>query len=402
MEHRPIKTRSGALLQSGTPKKPMVARPLRARGLQLKGVVMATYVLDDPNHFQLDGRTGRDRAVGVYCDVLCYSNIPGMRWRMLPRCMVLQRAGMHDGEIWKPKASTMDITGNELDADGGGNPANFDGDHVLISFVNDNLNEPIIEGAIPHPGLDTGNEESQHRRRVGLRQVDGSPRFYKNHGTYFGVDDNGNWVLDTRYAHDGKLKDDGKEPDPPTDGKGAQTISLPLDAEYTIKFYDMSDPENPEEKVVSEFVKNKWRVKFVDSGLELLVDDENNIIELGEEGSSEKATIDSSLQSELSRIKGDIDLLAEQVTKTRMPLPEFPFPVIFIDMVETFKQPLAYVPGKVTNLRTGNPPGPNHAPLDAAAGDGEYVIQLDPNKAGIYDGGSDVNDTHSDTVKIRS
>lgn len=63
-EFRPIRTGSGTLLQSGIPKRSAPFGLLRARGLLLRGVVTATYVVDDPNH-----PTADDEPVAVYATV---------------------------------------------------------------------------------------------------------------------------------------------------------------------------------------------------------------------------------------------------------------------------------------------------------------------------------------------
>ncbi len=124
MEHKPVKRANGAMFQSGVPTRMLVDQPTRARGLLLRGVVVATYVLDDGTHPQAQG-TNRGGPVAAYCDVITYGSRAGSQTRLVKNCLVLQRrGGLHDGDIWIPKATTKDITGQgNLDRNSGSNSA---------------------------------------------------------------------------------------------------------------------------------------------------------------------------------------------------------------------------------------------------------------------------------------
>lgn len=221
-------------------------------GQLLRGVVVATYVTDDPDHPEAaDGDNDQRIPTAVYCDVLCYTNIPGLRYVALKQVLVAQgHGGLHDGRIWLPKAATVDITGDSLDVDGPTEVGNMDGDHVLIGFLEGNPNEPIILGGVPHPSRDVGNEENPTGRRLRLKLEDGNPNLVKHHGTFHGVETNGDWICDTTFANDGTLLDTDEErtheQPQPTDGKGAQRYRLPPAAEQLIEWVDhTTDPENP-------------------------------------------------------------------------------------------------------------------------------------------------------------
>ena len=148
-----------------------------ATGQLVRGVVVATYVTDDPDHPEApEGDEDQRIPTGVYCDVLCYSSLPGLRYVALRQVMVLQdRGSLHDGRIWKPKAATFDLTGDSLDVDGPTEVGNMDGDHVLIGFIEGNPTEPVILGGVPHPSRDPGNEEKATGRRLRLKLEDGDP-----------------------------------------------------------------------------------------------------------------------------------------------------------------------------------------------------------------------------------
>lgn len=294
----------------------------------LRGVVVATYVIDDPDHPGADGANANGPR-SVYCDVIAYSSLSGMRWRAISQCLVLQdRGGIHDGGAWKPRAATMDITGGTLDPNRGSNPANWDGDHVLIAFIDDALNIPVILGGIPHPNADAGVGESSIRQRLQLRVVDGDPRFLKHHGSHFGIDGDGNWVMDSRFAHDGKLEEDGSEPDPPTDGKGSQVAKLPLEAAHVATLYDMADPDNPVEKVKVTLTKEVWDLKYVDSGLRVYVDDGNGLIELGAQGAGDRLVLESKAKDEHEDIRDKVSTLSNEVEKLRSAVDMYFVPLI--------------------------------------------------------------------------
>lgn len=407
MEHKPIKRANGAMFQAGIPTRRPVSQPTRARGLLMRGVVVATYVVDDDTHPQAQGTT-RGGPVTVYCDVITYGSRAGSQTRLIRNCLVLQRrGGLHDGDIWMPKATTRDITGqNNLDRNVGSNSGYWDGDHVLVGFMDDELSLPIILGGVPHPtadaGVDAQGDAGQYRRRLKLRQVDGHPDFTKHHGSYYGIDAQGNHVVDTRFANDGTLSEFGAEAAPPSDGKGTQEAKLPTGAKWELTLQDMSNPATPAAKATLTVDEDKMHLLF-DGGFELLVDNAGSAINLG--GDGESATVDRLLQDELSRIKGDIDNLKWQLGRHRHPLPEFPVPLTPGDIIETFAQPPLYVvKGQPPiNTRTFEEMTPNNALMDIDAATGEFFgVVTGPSIADVLSGGSDPGNTASDTVKLKS
>lgn len=403
----PVVLRDGTRLQSGLPKRsPGTSRPVA--GLLLRGVVTATYRVDDPSHPYLE--RAPDGPKTVYCDVLCYGNVPGQRFVMVPGCLVMQqRSGLHSGRAWEPRATTKNTVSPELDP-GQGNPADWDGDHVVVAFLDGSQNQPIILGSVTHPRVDVGNEESVVRRRLQLQLADGDPDFVKHHGTTYGITDAGDFSVDTRYAHDGELDDAGKEPVPPTDGSGIQKHDLPLDAEFQVTLWDMSSAGDqgvsgddvPVAKVLVRVNKTELDVQFVDSGLQLYMDDANGLIEIGVKGAGEKVSVDSKIQDELGKRAGDHDTHADEDAAHRHPLPEFPMPLIFGDISETFAQPLIYLPGQPpVNVRTGGEATPGSAPMDKDAGVGEVVPGTPPRTSDLFSGASSVDDTASVTATLR-
>jgi hypothetical protein len=320
-EQETIQLPGGPRLQAGVNKKARAIGLVRSRGLLVRGVVVATYVLDDPDHPRAD-----DDPVATYCDVLAYSIVSGLGTRLIPKALVGQEfRGLHDGRIRKPRAAQFDITDNTMDLDASTNPANLDGDHVLVGFMDDMMNQPVILGAIPHPGLDPGNLEKTEGHRLSLKLIDGDPDFFKHHGSYHGINTDGDHIIDTTFANTGELNDDGSEQDPPTDGKGAHIRELPNAAYRQVTFYDMSDPDNPDPKFQltmdgpdSNFL---WELEFIDDGTKITHTPEQTTvdikgtnqfivkedkIEMGADSAADKAALDSKIQTELTRIQNEL------------------------------------------------------------------------------------------------
>lgn len=373
--------KSGTRLQSGIPKRKSPIAPGNATGLLLRGVVTATYVIDDDKH----PFAGREDQVptAVYCDVLTF----GRNWRFIPKALVAQeRSGLHSGHVWKPRACSMSLTGDPVDLNQGTNPANLDGDHVLVGFLDGNSNQPVIMRALPHPAADVGNEEFGVGHRLKLKVEDGDPDFYKHNGTYYGIHKNGDFYIDTTHANDGELLDvegeRGHEPDPPTDGKGSVVCLLPRDAKWSVKLMDMSDPLNPTPVLIKEMTEtgnvdlygenyvyeiiindlsdpenpipislfrlkkdsfeaeivNKAVMRLLEDKWELELDDltkriiaTSTLIELGAAGASDKAVLDSLLQGELDKISSAVAGLRDDLNNHKHPAPIYISPLIPLD-----------------------------------------------------------------------
>lgn len=225
-----------AIVQAGLPLTRKRNTAGRIRGLLMRGVVTATYEVDNPDH-PVVSSTPDVTPIAIYCDVLCYTSMQNQRWVFLKQVLVSQPVGgIHRGHIWKPRAATLDVTGEDIDLDANTNPANLDGDHVLVSFIDDNANTPVILRGIPHPATDIGNEDKDLGQRMKLKVADGDPNFWKHHGSYFGVTDAGDFVIDTTGATSAELEADGSEPAPPEDGSlGNVTVRVQKGASLTIE-----------------------------------------------------------------------------------------------------------------------------------------------------------------------
>ena len=97
--------RNGGRIQSGVPSEMHPIRTHSARGLLLRGVVTATYLIDDSSHPE---RRDNSEPLAVYCDVLIYSSMARQQFNFLPKVLVSQETGgMHRGRVWKPRAATL-------------------------------------------------------------------------------------------------------------------------------------------------------------------------------------------------------------------------------------------------------------------------------------------------------
>lgn len=252
--------RDGARLQSGIPHALRRNHPDGAAGLHLRGVVMATYVTDDPLHPNF--LSALSRPLAVYCDVVVYPSIPRQRWFFLEKVLVTQeRGGLHDDDIWKPRATTMNVVTQVFNDTVGSNPGQLDGDHVLVGFLNNSFDEPIILRGLPHPSRDVGNDLYPVGKRLKLKLIDGNPRFQKHNGVFSGVDSSGNHIVDSTFGNQGILLPFGIEPPPDILGlSGNQTRKLPKDATHEIVFYDMSVPLAPVEVARTQCTKDAFEI----------------------------------------------------------------------------------------------------------------------------------------------
>lgn len=237
----------GSRLQSGITHKRIVDGVSKPNGLLLRGAVIATYVTDDSNH--PSSADSKNVPLAVYCDVIVYPSVSGQRWHFLSKVLVSQkRGGLHDDSSWQPKAATMNLVTGVLDDQLGSNPGQFDGDHVLIGFLNNSFDEPMILRGLPHPSRDVGNENYSSGKRLKLKRLDGNPNWEKFKGVFYGIDDLGNHVVDSTFAHDGDLSEGGIEPAPDTTGtSGNQSRHLPQNSKHEVVFYDMTNPLAPVE-----------------------------------------------------------------------------------------------------------------------------------------------------------
>lgn len=211
----------------------------KANGLQVSGVIIDVF------GYEHKDRLGTARSISsnaIYVSVQCY----GRYQCFLPRVLYTHdRSGVHEGDIQLPRGTTVSYT--TLDTENA-DPMTLDGDHVIVSFLDDDLNRPYVLRTLPHPISDTGNSGRSLGHRIRIKEdTDAaagsssrlkSPRYWKHRGSYFGVDEKGNYVIDLTRAHNGdyQVTSNGiEEPTPPGGpDNGNYLIRLPANAKVTL------------------------------------------------------------------------------------------------------------------------------------------------------------------------
>lgn len=199
---------SGVASSAAPPSRGQGRDSFDASGLLVRGVVIAVYVSDGDAAYPESVDPSRNH---VYADVMVYSTRPALH-RAILRRVACGSAGLHGGPLWRPRATSGTFSGRVLSHQS--DPMDLDGDHLLIAFVDGDLSSPTMLRVVDHPrrglgleGLDTlGQRET-------LRVVDGDPMLWKHHGTFFGVDAGGDFVVDARRANTGNFPEGVESPE---------------------------------------------------------------------------------------------------------------------------------------------------------------------------------------------
>lgn len=274
---------SGAALQSGLRKQTLA--PPNPLGMLMRGVVVATYVTDDPRN---PYNTAKTTPYAVYCDVLCYGPAAGGSPTLITKAIVSQeRAGIQSGDVWRPRAATLDVSGQPLHL-ATSNLMDLDGDHVLLGFLDGTYQNPVILRALPHPQGDVGQSQAEPSggQALRLKLVDGSPDLRKHHGSVLGISDAGDIVMRTLYANKGELAADGAPPGPPSSADvGNLLMQLHKRAQRVTTLMDMDTPASAT-AVLQEIVSmTLWSLEFASSAAHWAVKDAGgNSLELRKSG----------------------------------------------------------------------------------------------------------------------
>ena len=184
----------------------------RVRGLQLRGVVLAAYV---------------ERGT-PFCDALIYSTKSGQRVGALGRIEVtFGSGGVHEGETRLPKAASVNLaTGGPIDQDTPTAVADMDGDHILIGFIDDDIDYPVMLRYLRHPRAGIGSSDRPVGPRISVDEKDDRSDMRTFHGISAGVDGE-DFVIDARFANAGVRSGKGFEGrwkgETPEDPDGTQT-----------------------------------------------------------------------------------------------------------------------------------------------------------------------------------
>ena len=175
-------------------------------GSLVRGYVVAVYASDDSSPARSPARLGiRDKATTYLCDVqLVESTYSGI----LPRVPIVTGAfGITDRILWTPRPATKDVKkGNAISLETTSTTTaspihDSDGDLVIVAFLDNDYNKPIIVGALQHP-----------QTLVPVSSSDDMPKFEATiRGNRIAIDGDGKVVIDASAQTDGSLNSDGSE-----------------------------------------------------------------------------------------------------------------------------------------------------------------------------------------------
>lgn len=179
--------------------RPRVPPGRNAAGVIHRGVVLKVYTPDDPQIAV--GRFGFDPSAnpGVTCDVQLIDRRSNTVLKNVP--ILTQSAGLNDYEEWHPQ-DTAQAIGQPLTKTVTENPAgptrgeDMVGDWVVVAYLANDLNQPVIIGQLPHPKTNSRpsfTALTQYKWRRFLR------------GISIGVTAGGDVELDLSTASDGTL-----------------------------------------------------------------------------------------------------------------------------------------------------------------------------------------------------
>lgn len=198
-------------------------------GALVRGVVLKVYTYGDKDPLRNTNYNG------IYADVLAYGQALASPTLIIRRALVCTtKSGVYEGDIWIPRGTAQNIqTRQAVDLSKVLDPRQLDGDHVLLGFIDGTLTTPVVVAQLPHPqaGRNLADTETLGTR-IKVLNTEEAVRYWRHHGTYFGVDQDGNFNINAAGANDGAYNDtDGREQDHIADGShGNITLTIPDDA----------------------------------------------------------------------------------------------------------------------------------------------------------------------------
>lgn len=206
----------------------------RAHGLMLRAMVTAVYKRNDP---QWRGSGFQSEALpGIVCDVRVLD--PGYGFPLYNVPIMTKSAGLNDYEQWEPRPASVNLGTGPFSPspEAGTGPAtsghDHDGDIVLIGFMANDLNKPVILGQLPNPRT---NRAPEHNDAVKWR------RYLR--GSFVSVGDDGNIEIDTTSANDGTILPSGTEAPAAPGAAGNITVTQATAQKVQILNSTLSAPE---------------------------------------------------------------------------------------------------------------------------------------------------------------
>ena len=165
---------------------------------------------------------------GIRCNCFAYSTNPTACGPVWDVAVAYPHSSHQGGDVMLPRACTRQMTQIAKGiSEGNLEPAELDGDHVLIGFYDGYIDGcAVIVAYLPHPKVDEGKAPVQpatigsseplgpspdplgYRVRPGIHE--GRPAFRKHLGAWAGIDSYGSYEINTTRAH---LGDEAYAPD---------------------------------------------------------------------------------------------------------------------------------------------------------------------------------------------
>lgn len=249
-------------IQAGMKMPSNAGSPLRG-AFMVRAVVIAVYYADDQDdRATVAGDPDFPEIKTFAADVLTYG---GRHRAFLPKVpVVVRRHGVNDYDGLCPlRETTKDLsTGappvlNRTDGEPG-DPRNFDGDHVLVEFLENDPGQPIIRDVLPHP-----------RAKYRLVRADGEQKRSRYHGVETSIDRDGNVVVDTTQANSGATDAAGDETPALDAAHGNVTVRVNHNAALTIQGVNA---DGADEKFSLTVKDGELRVRLTDGESLLVVD----------------------------------------------------------------------------------------------------------------------------------
>lgn len=280
MSHPPEYGKHRTLFPANFPLE-MRTRTADARGLLLRGVVLRVYAPGEgTSNDQLTSE------VSSYCDVFVYSSRAYRHTGILTDCLVTQDyASIYDGEVRQLRPSSQILESETLDPNKIGNPADLDGDHVLIGFLDGDFGLPVVLRQIPHPfqsaDYDLPEAVDIPGHRAKQKPEDPLVRLTRHKASFFGIREDGSIILDASRGRNTSVTPEGRE-SPLDPASAGPPITLRVRPGGTVRLEVVSNPDDPD----NNDNPKSYELVVANDGVRVRTNGENNLLLQGGETSA--------------------------------------------------------------------------------------------------------------------
>lgn len=196
MRFQTQRMQNGVVVQAGLDQRPRnMPLPLDTNRGPYRAVVLNVYASVDPQSF---------RRKSIECDLRTIKgNVT------ITHAVVLQKShGVDDADCWFPRPSTKTVTGAPLESST--LYGDYDGDIVLVDFIEGSSEFPVVIGALPHeqslrkPIAGPGWSEADLGVTRGVPMLD--ERYSRHGGAEIRTNSQGDVLIDTVDALSGQVR----------------------------------------------------------------------------------------------------------------------------------------------------------------------------------------------------